>query len=178
MSGPKHLWSGDWESESGAPVGSGEPLQVAPSLEKPTAPPSPRARPRRPTRFPRAAMLLALAALALVGGAYAASSLLDAGSSTAQSTQTGWLGVKLLTGPSGAVVASVTPGSPAQAAGLRAGDVITQVEDRPVVSPVNVVNAVQALGPGETLQLQLQRGPMAFTANVTLGARPARYSSP
>jgi C-terminal processing protease CtpA/Prc len=178
MSGPKHLWAGDWESESGADVGRGKPLQGAPEVEKPIARPSSPARPRRVIRIPRAAVALALAALLLAGGAYAVSSLSDAGSSAGQSSQTGWLGVKLLTGPSGAVVASVAPGSPAQAAGLRAGDVITQVEDRPVVSPVNVLNAVQALGPGETLQLQVQRGPVAFTANVTLGAQPARYSSP
>jgi S1-C subfamily serine protease len=129
-------------------------------------------------RIPRTAVLIAVAALVLAGAAYAVTSLPQSGSPTTSSTQPAWLGVQLIPVPAGALVASVVPGSPAQAAGLRAGDVITQIQGRPVVSPINVTNAIDVLNPGQIVQLQIQRGSRTFNANATLAARPARFTSP
>jgi S1-C subfamily serine protease len=136
-----------------------------------------RLRPRR-LRIGRAGLAIAIAALLVVGGAYAITSVQDSGSPPASVSQTAWLGVQLLASPKGAEVAGVTPGSPAQLAGLRPGDVITQIEGQPVVVPVNVVYVVQALTHGRTVQLQYVRGRETHSTDVKLAARPARVSSP
>lgn len=185
MSGPKHLWAGDWESESGATPSRRAPLERPAAAPAPTPGPArapnmapPRARRLRVARIPRTAVLIAVAALVLAGAAYAVTSLPQSGSPAASATQPAWLGVQLIPVRAGALVAAVVPGSPAQAAGLRTGDVITQIQGRPVVSPINVTNAIDVLSPGQTVQLQVQRGPGTFTANATLAARPARFTSP
>jgi PDZ domain len=205
MSGPKHLWSGDWESESGAAGGRPAPLprpadrepaqfpQVdrapeparPPRVDRAAAPAVPpradrvgRRRRRRGVSGLRGAVLIAILALLVAGAAYAVSSSDNTGLRNATAGQTPWLGVQLLSAPAGVLVGWVAPGSPAQAAGLRAGDLITQVQGRPVVTPINVIDAVQALSPGQTVQLGVQRGPHYFTATATLVARPAGFPSP
>jgi membrane-associated protease RseP (regulator of RpoE activity) len=178
MTGPKHLWSGDWESESGAATTRPEPLVQPPEpTPPPPSPPAPSFRRPRP-RLPRTGLLVTLAVLVLAGGAYAVSSLADSGTPAEQSSQPAWLGVQLLGAPTGALVAEVVPGSPADAAGLRPGDVITEIQGRSVDSPVNVTNAIAVLAPGETVDLKFQRGPRTYTASAKLAARPARIQSP
>lgn len=130
---------------------------------------------RRP-RF-RVVALVGLTALVVVGAAYGLSRI--GGSETPASLASGpapWLGVQLESYPSGAVVvATVIPGSPAAAAGLRPGDVITQFDGRPVVAPVNVTEGVDVLHAGDTVQMQVQRGSSTFTAQATLAPRPASH---
>jgi serine protease DegS len=73
------------------------------------------------------------------------------------------------------VISSVAPGSPAASAGLKPGDVITEVESRPVVAAIDVTEAVAALQGGDTIELQLVRGSSTYTARVKLTARPASF---
>jgi S1-C subfamily serine protease len=65
-------------------------------------------------------------------------------------------------GPGGAVVMGVVPGSPADRAGLTRGDVIEEVNQRPVQNPQQVE---EALGKGKTL-LRLHRQGGTFFAVV------------
>ena len=58
----------------------------------------------------------------------------------------------------GALVAEVTPDSPATRAGLRVGDVITSVGDAPVRTPRDLARVVGALPPGRDATLAVQRG--------------------
>lgn len=75
-------------------------------------------------------------------------------------------------GTTGVVVAQVNPGSPAAAAGLQMGDVITKVGDKPVSSAKDVQNVVRTLKPGVTLPLQVLRAGQAVTMDVTIGDYP------
>ena len=125
----------------------------------------------------RAAYVIAVAALVLGAIAYGLTTL-GGGGSSAASGQTPWLGAQLAGWPGGVLVASVVPGSPADSAGLHSGDVIAEVEGRPVVAPVDVSAAVDALRPGETLQVQYERFGTIYTADVTLGARPSGSTYP
>ena len=70
----------------------------------------------------------------------------------------------------GAVVTEVLPGSAAQRAGLRPGDVIMSVAGTPVASADQVGTAVRSHKPGDTIDLSWARGRQRLTAKVTLGS--------
>ncbi len=59
---------------------------------------------------------------------------------------------------SGVLVVGVIPNSPAAKAGIRRGDVIVQVEGKPVTSAEQLQNIVEESRVGQTLQLKIQRG--------------------
>lgn len=66
----------------------------------------------------------------------------------------------------------VTPGGPADRAGLRAGDVILKVGDRPVATAAELIVAVRAHNPGDTVAITYARnGGPPQTVSVTLGAQ-------
>ena len=54
---------------------------------------------------------------------------------------------------SGVVVVGVTPGSPAEKAGLRYGDVITALNAQSITSPTQLVNKLLAISPGTKVTL-------------------------
>ncbi|HEY6218666.1 MAG TPA: trypsin-like peptidase domain-containing protein [Gemmatimonadaceae bacterium] len=68
----------------------------------------------------------------------------------------------------GAVIASVAPGSPAEAAGLKRGDVITQLESRPIRNSFDWDAALLDLHVGDVAHLTVKRGggPITVTAKV------------
>ncbi|HEX3835242.1 MAG TPA: trypsin-like peptidase domain-containing protein [Solirubrobacteraceae bacterium] len=65
----------------------------------------------------------------------------------------------------GAQVTSVASGSPAAAAGLKAGELITALNGTAVIGPSQLVADLAALKPGDKVTLTVKRG--AATANVT-----------
>ena len=84
----------------------------------------------------------------------------------------------------GAVVQTVTNGSPADKAGLHAGsqsgrgaDVIVALDGKTVTSADDVVQAVSAKQPGDTVAVEYYRGNDKHTANVTLGRAAEALSS-
>lgn len=86
-----------------------------------------------------------------------------------------WLGIRLANaGVRGALVSSVASGSPAAAAGIRPGDLITQLDTEPIVAPAVFVSAISGLQPGDKIDIQLQRGASQYTTQVVLGSHPAR----
>ncbi len=70
---------------------------------------------------------------------------------------------------SGAVVLQVTPGGPAAQAGLQQGDVITKVDDQPVVGDSGLPQLIQAHNPGDKITLTILRNNKEMTVQVTLG---------
>jgi putative serine protease PepD len=82
-----------------------------------------------------------------------------------------YLGVSLVDAQGGARIARVEAGSPAAGAGLKAGDVITAIDGRPVSSADDVVQGLSAMSPGDSVTLTVQRGGSASTIHATLGNR-------
>jgi serine protease Do len=90
-----------------------------------------------------------------------------------------WLGVRatdltpsaasLMSVKGGALLTAVEAGSPAAAAGLRKGDVITQVDDQPIGDASDLVVALRAWSPGERVDVEWQRGTAVSRTGVTLG---------
>jgi putative serine protease PepD len=71
---------------------------------------------------------------------------------------------------SGAEVAAVTPGSTAAAAGLKAGDVITDLGGRSVSDASGLQAAAGAMAAGTTVKLIVQRAGHQQTVEIALGA--------
>ena len=84
-----------------------------------------------------------------------------------------YLGVTSAPHPSGAEIQGVTSGSPAQSAGLRAGDVITGVDGSPVRAPEDVSEVVNALEPGDEVEVEVSRDGERRTFTVDLATRPS-----
>jgi putative serine protease PepD len=94
---------------------------------------------------------------------------------TGQAIKRAYLGIKTgdpATG-TGAVVAGVVPGGPADAAGLQAGDRVLSIDGRPVTESADVATAVSGLKPGRDVKLSVRRGSDQRSVTVKLGTRPA-----
>jgi thiol-disulfide isomerase/thioredoxin len=86
-----------------------------------------------------------------------------------------WLGVELATVPpdqAGVLIRDVTRDSPAERAGLNAGDVILSLDGEAVNRPNEVVRAVSLRRPGTRLAVGFRRGTADRLAAAILGARP------
>jgi serine protease Do len=92
-----------------------------------------------------------------------------------------WIGVRLQLPRSdnprdviaaGAVVASVTPASPAERAGMKTGDVIVREGTRVVRNPFDWEAALLDLRVGQTAHLQVQRGGRSVDMDVQIADLP------
>ncbi|MGD9956908.1 MAG: S1C family serine protease, partial [Candidatus Nanopelagicales bacterium] len=70
----------------------------------------------------------------------------------------------------GAKVQDVTAGGPAEAAGIKAGDVIVDVNGRAVSDSTELIVAIRTYTPGEKITLGIQDGSSVRTVEVTLGS--------
>jgi len=71
----------------------------------------------------------------------------------------------------GARVGTVKAGSPAAAAGLKAGDVITRFDGHKILTPDDLIAAVNAKQPGAAVAVTYTTNGATKTARVTLGSR-------
>jgi len=74
---------------------------------------------------------------------------------------------------SGATIGTVRAGGPAAAAGLKSGDVITAIDDTPIIDANALTAAVGSHSPGDKLKITVTRGGSTLTITATLGTRPA-----
>jgi putative serine protease PepD len=77
------------------------------------------------------------------------------------------------TSGSGAQVGSVSAGTPGEKAGLKAGDVITALDGKPITKADDLTAAITAHAPNDKVTLTVTRNGKAQTIDVTLGARPS-----
>jgi S1-C subfamily serine protease len=74
-------------------------------------------------------------------------------------------------GGPGVKVAGVTPGSPAEKAGVREGDVLLRVDGKDVASLQGFSGILRGLAPGQTVKVGLRRGGEELTLDVTVVER-------
>ncbi|WP_087000632.1 Do family serine endopeptidase [Rhizobium sullae] len=74
-------------------------------------------------------------------------------------------------GSKGALIASVDPGSPAEQAGIRSGDVITRFNDKDIRSAHDLTLAVTNQKPGTKVTLTSNRGGSTQEVALTIGQR-------
>lgn len=77
----------------------------------------------------------------------------------------------------GVLVDSVIPGSPADIAGLRNGDLILTVDGRPMITPEALKTLISNSSPGTRLSLQIYREGKRQAMLVELGATPDAASA-
>ncbi|MER7170964.1 S1C family serine protease [Streptomyces mesophilus] len=65
----------------------------------------------------------------------------------------------------------VTPGGPADKAGLKPGDLITKLDDRPIDSGPTLISEIWTHKPGDTVKLTYERGGKEHTVDVVLGSK-------
>jgi len=96
----------------------------------------------------------------------------------------GWLGVKIqrvdddlartygLKEAKGAAVSEVTPGSPAERAGLKAEDVIVSADGRPIQDNGDLSRYIASQAPGKAVKLEVLRNGQQKAFSVSLGTFP------
>ena len=101
----------------------------------------------------------------------------------------GWLGVTIqdlkgdladyygLKGKSGVLVASVVPGDPADKAGIKPKDVITDVNGQAVNTSRDLTSLAANLGVGENAKVTILRNGKSQTLEVQIGKRPLTMAS-
>jgi serine protease Do len=101
----------------------------------------------------------------------------------------GWLGVTIqdlkgdlaeyygLKGKSGVLVASVVPGDPADQAGIKPKDVITDVNGQAVNTSHDLTSLAANLGVGEKAEVTILRNGKSQTLEVQVGKRPLTMAS-
>jgi len=72
----------------------------------------------------------------------------------------------------GVLITGVLQSGPASEGGVRPGDVVVKIGEKPVANTAQLFNAVAALKPRETAVIGVQRGDKAMDLNVVVGQRP------
>jgi serine protease Do len=78
-----------------------------------------------------------------------------------------------IAGQKGAIVAELTPGAPADKAGLTAGDIVLSVNGVRVKSSSELTRQVASAAPGDLLRLQVIRDGKPRTVDIRSGVRPS-----
>lgn len=78
----------------------------------------------------------------------------------------------------GMLVENVDSGGPAERAGIRPGDVITRVDDSPVVDEETIIMEFQNKRPGDNVMVQVYRNGSYYTLQTVLGFGRAMVISP
>ena len=74
---------------------------------------------------------------------------------------------------SGALIAVVGPGTPAARAGLQQGDIITDIDGKPITKEGEVVTALRGKRAGDVIAVTVDRDGQQLTLQVTLVELPS-----
>ena len=90
----------------------------------------------------------------------------------------GWLGIEVSDverasgGATGARVAGVLRGGPADAGGIKPGDIVLAIDGKPVADSVTLMPAIAAVAPGGTAEIRVRRAERELALSVQVGKRP------
>ncbi len=96
----------------------------------------------------------------------------------------GWIGVGVqevtkeiaesfkLRAAGGVLITQVERGGPADKAGVKAGDVLSAVNGKPVADTIAMLNSIATLQPGDEARLRISRNHAEQELSVTIGRRP------
>jgi serine protease DegQ len=96
----------------------------------------------------------------------------------------GWIGVEVqditpelaesfkLSNTHGVLIAGIVRGGPADKAGVKPGDILIEVDGKPIVDSSAMLNLVAAAQPGKPATLKLIRGGTPQSVKVVVGKRP------
>ncbi|WP_300361530.1 DegQ family serine endoprotease [Hydrogenimonas sp.] len=79
---------------------------------------------------------------------------------------------KIYKNKEGAVVLNVDPDTPAQKAGLKRGDLIVKVDDKPIKDASDLKNVIGAIPPGKEVKITYERNKKLETVKVKLAKFP------
>jgi putative serine protease PepD len=79
-------------------------------------------------------------------------------------------GVRVLNNDPATKTLGVAPGSPADVAGIKAGDIIVSFDGRPIAMPEELIVATRAMAPGDVVTLEVKSGSSTSKVTVTLTA--------
>ena len=65
---------------------------------------------------------------------------------------------------------AVLRGGPAAKAGMKSGDIITEIEGRAITSPEELIVAIRAQNVGDSIQVTYKRGAISKTVTLVLTA--------
>ncbi len=206
MSGPKHLWSGNWERESEHAAEQRPERLPMPEPEQPQPePPAPRQKRGVPARYAWAAaafvlvLVVGIALASTLGGSSnkpkphtttvrsarpttttnnsSGGAALQQPTTTTTPAGTGptatWLGMEIVTGPSGAAVSALQLGSVADQAGFEPGDVITSINSHQINTVPQLAAATAGMRMGGTVNVEvLRNSSYVLLSAVPLKGRP------
>lgn len=87
-----------------------------------------------------------------------------------------WLGMEIITVPSGAaVVDTVTPGSAGDRAGLTPADTIIQIDNHAVTGSTSIARAVRGKHTGDKVTVTVVRGATSLNVQTTFTGPPTAY---
>lgn len=75
----------------------------------------------------------------------------------------------------GLLIEQVTEGSPAEIAGVQAGDVMTAIDDEDIRSVISAIEQINRKAPGDSVELRIFRSGSYQTISVVLGTGTAQY---
>lgn len=96
----------------------------------------------------------------------------------------GWIGIEAqditpelaesfkLQAAEGALIAGVLKNSPAEKAGLRAGDILLTIDNKPIADTSNMLNLIAALPPNQKATFKIARAEQRLNIAVLIGKRP------
>ncbi len=76
--------------------------------------------------------------------------------------------------PAGAVVNSVVSGAPAEAAGIKSGDIITEFNGKTIDGTEALSNALNSCKPGDTVSVKLYRSGRYYSTAITISSNNAQ----
>ena len=76
----------------------------------------------------------------------------------------------------GVLITGVLQDGPASLGGIKPGDVVTRIGDKPVANTAELLNVVASLPPGSEAPIALQRGDQALDLKVRVAQRPTRQA--